>query len=266
MPTVVSKVQLAINNAQPVTDEMKANWLNGLVNKATYLYQQLRAKITGPAKYEEMIGDSSNRKYTPMIDPSFVSKSERSKTDIVTMQGANLKNSYNKWDTKLALSFETVDGVEAKHFKNQVNNSADTWSEQMGKKTLRMTGDKVRGRGPAAIAGYWLTGEPDASGMLREGADVIISGGPVNVARAGLRTALRSGLTHKLTQAGILITESGFDSVVITALNTQINDFINGLQNAAYVAFQPTVDPLKSYCLFIWEAPIFRLEIQVVTP
>jgi len=265
MPEVVSLVKLGIPNVQPVSDEMANRWANGLTDSAVYLHQQLRTRIPDAGEFEKLVADGSSKKWSPMIDPAFVSKSERSSGDIITMQGANLKDAYGKWDAKVALAFETVDGVEAKRFKDQVQNSKDNWVSQVEQKTLRMTGDKIRGLGAAPIAGYWLSGDLRASGLLRENTDEVVQGGPVNVARSGLRTMLKAGLIQKLVQSGVLITKAGYTPAVVLAHNTVINDFIKGLQDPAYVDFQPTVDPVKSYCLFIWEEPLFRLEIQVVT-
>jgi hypothetical protein len=101
--------------------------------------------------------------------------------------------------------------------------------------------------------------------MLREG-DQILEGGPLNIARPGLRTALKAALIQKLTQAGILILAGNFDPATILAQNTVINDLLKGMQSGIYVDFQPTIDPAKSYCLFIVDGSNLRLEIQVVTP
>ncbi|MBI4712911.1 MAG: hypothetical protein HY762_06405 [Planctomycetes bacterium] len=266
MPEVVSLVKLGIPNAQPVSDEMANRWANRLTDSAAYLHQQLRTRIPDAGVFEKLLADGSNKKWRPMIDPAFVSQSERTSGDIITMQGANLKDAYDKWDTKIALAFETVDGVEAKRFKDQVQNSKDNWITQVEQKTLRMTGDKGRGLGAAPIAGYWLSGDLRASGLLRVNTDEVLKGGPVNVARTGLRTMLKAGLIQKLVQSGVLITKAGYAPAVITQHNTAINDFLKGLQSPLYVDFQPTIDPVKSYCVFVWEEPLFRVEIQVVKP
>jgi hypothetical protein len=265
MPEVVSLVKLGIPNVQPISDEMANRWANRLSDSATHLHQQLRTRIPDAGEFEKLLADGSSKKWRPMIDPGFVSKSERTSGDIIVMQGANLKDAYDKWDAKVALAFETVDGVEAKRFKDQVQNSKDNWVTQVETKTLRLTGDKIRGLGAAPISGYWLSGDLRASGLLRENTDEVLKGGPVNIARTGLRTMLKAGLIQKIIQSGVLITKAGYSPAVVTQHNTVINDFIKGLQDPAYVDFQPTVDPLKSYCVFIWEEPLFRLEIQVVT-
>jgi hypothetical protein len=101
--------------------------------------------------------------------------------------------------------------------------------------------------------------------MMPPGAQ-ILQGGPVNVADTGLRTALKAGLMQKLVQAGVLISASKYDSAVVLEQNTIINRFIKGNQSSTYVDFQPTVDPAKSYCLYIVDGNSMRLEIQVVTP
>jgi hypothetical protein len=264
MLEVVSLVKLGIPNIQPVSDEMAERWMQWLLNNVTNIHKRLRQRIPDAGVFEKLLADGATKKWRPLVNPGFVSESERTARDIIIKHGANLKSAYDKWDLKVALAFETVDGVEGKRYKEQVENSKDSWVTQVEKKTLRFTGDKVRGLGAAAIAAYWLTGNLRASGLIRENTDEVLKGGPVNIAGSSLRTTLKAGLVQKLVQSGVLISDAGYSQTVIDDQNIAINDFLKRLQSPAYVDFQPTVAPDKSYCVYIWDEPLFRLEIQAV--
>jgi hypothetical protein len=263
MLEVVSLVKLAIPDEFPVADDMADKWAQGLINNAVLMHRRLLEKIPDAGVFKLLLAEGSNNKWKPMLDASFVSRSGRSANEMTKTHAKNIETAYEQWFNKLALAFETVDGVEAKRFKDQVQNSKDAWISRVETKTLRMTGDKIRGRGASPIAGYWLVGDSKASGLLREEADQVITGGPVDVARPGLKPTLKTALVQKLTQAGVLIANADFDAAVITAQNTLVNDLIKGLQSPTFVDFQPTIDPVKSYCVFVKEE-FFRLQIQVV--
>ena len=264
MTEVVAKAFMVVPAGIEPSDSMSDGWADALKNAAPKLYARLRESVPDWERFQQKIADVSNQEWKGMLDPAFRSKSERNATEISNMQLEKLKESFENWDAKLAYLFETVDGIEAKRFKERVDNSKDLWVKGVIRSTLRFTGDKVRGRGVAPWAAYFLTADKRAIGMMPPGSQVE-QGGPVNVTRTGLRTVLKSGLMHKLVQAGVLIASAKYDPAVILEQNTRINDFIKGLQDAAYVGFQPTVDPAKSYCLYIVDGTEMRLEIQVVT-
>ena len=71
---------------------------------------------------------------------------------------------------------------------------------------------------------------------------------------------------QKLVQSGVAIVLSGFDSGVIGAHNALINDFLKGVQDAAFVEFQPLLLPDKSFCRYELTDGVLYLNIQVVTP
>jgi hypothetical protein len=269
MTTIKAKAFFIVPEGVMPPEDSIIKWRDMLKNTATLINDRRQRKIKDEYDYQTKLAQPSAQEYKSISDAltasGFESKHGKSGKEIGDMQEKNAMNSYEKYDAKLAYQFETVDGVEAKRFKEAVDTGTDLWAERVNKTTMRFTGDRIRAFGIGPLAGYFLTGDKRAVGMLREG-DQITEGGPVNVARFGLRTALKAGLIQKLTQAGVLILASNFDPITILAQNTIINDFISGLQKAAYVAFQPTVDLTKSYCLFIRDGATLKLEIQVVAP
>lgn len=249
-------------------EETSADWRDTTKSKSSKTDSHRKLKLANDGDYQSKLAQASAQKYRKLADAltagGYVSEHGRSGKEIRYMQESNIMESFDKYQTGWEFQFETVDGVEAKRYKDGVDKGIDAWTEKMANSTLRLTGD-VRQVGVATLSVLFLTGDEQTVGLLR-GGDQIISGGPVDVTRPGLRQMFKSGLLAKLVQAGILIVKSNFDTDVMLAQNTVINDFINGLQLAAYTAFQPTIDPLKSYCLFIRDGATFKLEINVAMP
>ncbi|MFH0888070.1 MAG: hypothetical protein V1871_02540 [Planctomycetota bacterium] len=264
MPEVIAKAFMDVPAGIEPSDSMSEKWADALKNVSSTLYARILEAVPDWKTFQEKMADISNQEWKGMIDPTFRSKSERGSGDIINMHLDKFREAYENWSAKVAYAFETVDGVEAKRFKEKIDNAKDLWIKGVIRSTLRFTGDKVRGRGVAPWAGYFLTDDKRAIGMMPPGSQVL-QGGPVNVADTGLRTALKAGLTQKLVQAGVMISASKYDAAVVLEQNTIINRLIKGNQNSAYVDFQPTVDPAKSYCLYIVDGTNMRLEIQVVT-
>ncbi|MEW6026064.1 MAG: hypothetical protein AB1599_02045 [Planctomycetota bacterium] len=265
MPTKVSGVRLIIPETVPPADYMVVQWRDTLKNKASVINQKRQEAIPDEIRFQNKLAAPAGQEWAKMVDPTYRSKSELDAGEIRTAHIKNLMDAYSKWDLGLAFAFETVDGEEAKRFKEAVDNKSDSWAEAVTGKTLRLTGDKVRGRGAAAIAAYWLTGDKRAEGMLRAGDKITVEGGgPVNVAKTAFRTFLKAGLLQKLVQSGVVIIRAEGVQSVIDAQNNYINDFLKGIQDASFVEFQPLNLPDKSFCRYELENGIYYLNIQVV--
>ncbi|MFA5794556.1 MAG: hypothetical protein WC980_05755 [Candidatus Brocadiia bacterium] len=262
MPKIVAKAFMDVPAGAQPTDEMSAKWVESFQRMAMETFRRMMKSVPNPEAFASKIGDVSNQEWKGMLNPSFRSKSELTASEINNRQMGNLSESYKKWKEKLEYLFAEVDGVEAKRFKDLVANAESRWSKGISK-TLRFTGDKVRGRGVAPWAGYFLTGDKRAIGMMPAGGQVT-GGGAINVAKTGQRTTLKAGLIEKLVQAGIIITESKYDPDVVKEQNEFINGFIAGLQDSAFAQFQAIAGPGNSYCLYIVEGANLKLEIQVV--
>jgi len=271
MATIKAKAWFIIPEGIRPTDDTVADWRDSTKNKAAKANSHRKQKLPDEGAFQTKLAQASIPKFRKMADAlnagGYVSEHGRSGREIGYMQEANLMdpNAFDKYEAGWDAQFETVDGIEAKRYKEGVDRGTDAWSDKMSKSTLRMTGDRIRAVGAAPLAVLFLTGDEQTVGLLR-GGDQIAEGGPVDVTRPGLRQAFRSGLLNKLVQAGVIIAKSKFDTDVILAANTVINDFVKGLQSVAYVNFQPTIAPANSYCMFIRDGAEFRLEIQVVTP
>ncbi|MFH1231035.1 MAG: hypothetical protein V1709_06005 [Planctomycetota bacterium] len=268
MATVKAKAFFIIPEQITPMDDTTADWRDTTKNKASKADSHRKMKLPDEGAFQSKLAQASAQKFKKLSDVldagGYVSEHGRSGAEIGHMQEANLMEAFGKYETGWNYQFETVDGVEAKRYKEGVDKGTDSWSGKVAKTTFRLTGD-IRALGVAPLTVLFLTGDEQTAGFLREG-DQILEGGPVDVTRPGLRQLFRSGLLNKLVQAGVIIAKSKFDPDVILAANTVINDFIKGLQDAAFVNFQPAVDPAKSYCVFIRDGATFKLEIQVVTP
>ena len=262
MSTLVSGVRLIVPETIPPSDGMVEQWRDALKNSATRLNQKRQLAIPDQGKFQTKLAAPAGLEWAKMINPAYRSKSELSADEIKTAHIKNLMSAYDKWELGLALAFETVDGVEAKRFKEAVDNKTDSWAEGVTRKTLRFTGDKTRGRSVAPIAAYWLTGDKRVEEMLRAG-DTVTSGGPLDVSKTGFRTFLKTGLVQKLVQSGVSIVRSEGDSAIIDAQNELINEFLKGVQDAAFENFQPLNLPDKSFCRYEIENGILYLNIQV---
>ncbi|MFH1230638.1 MAG: hypothetical protein V1709_03990, partial [Planctomycetota bacterium] len=199
-----------------------------------------------------------------VINPAFKSKSGRNADNIREAQQANLNRTYAKYEASLAHIFETIDEEEAKRLKEIIDNKKDVFAEGMSDRTLRLTGDKIRGRGVAPLASMWLTGDITVPDMLRPG-DNITYGGPVDISKPGLKPQVKSGLNARLIQSGVAIIYSEMNATRITTENTIINSFLNALRDeTVYEEFTAALTPLKSHCGFFMRDGQLFLRIQVV--
>ncbi|MDI6787902.1 MAG: hypothetical protein QME51_05985, partial [Planctomycetota bacterium] len=233
---------------------------------ATKINERRLFVIGSSEDYLQKLAEPSHKEWTPMLESGFVSKSERDATGISNAHKKNLDKSYNDYTEKLDTVFETVDGVEAKRFKEAIDNSKHIWARAVTEGVLRFTGDKIRGRGPAVIAPYWMTDYAKAEAMLREG-DVAIEGAPYNIAYNGQRTAFRAAIQQKLIQAGMQILHSDFNTAMIDAQNSVIRDILNNNSDPVKrVAFVYPYDPASSFCGYVSNGPVFYLKVRILIP
>jgi hypothetical protein len=242
--------------------DMPIKWAAGLVNNASTINDRRIAKIPDEGTFGTKVADPSSAKFAPMIDAAFVSQSGRGQADLIRLQYKNLASSFNHWNDKLNLAFATVDGVVAKRFKDQVNNSKDNWADAIASKTLRLTGDKIRGM-LASQAVYWATGDYKANQMTN--GHELLAGAPYDLTQGVLRQQFRSAMMGLIVQAGILILAADFNAAVITAQNTLLNALAAMYQD---VLLDPFVEPLaanNSYFGFVWTDPEFKLHVKIQT-
>jgi len=257
------KYSLLVPDYQEVAADMEAKYADGLVLNATRINDRRKHKIGHDGEYIAKVAGPSNRGFSPFVNPAFKARNGRNATEIKTIHGKNAEDSFSKWNDALDLAFAEVDGVKAKRFTENVVNKKGIWSAEVGKKTLRLTGDKIRGRGVGAINAHLLVGYAVAMGWLREG-DLWLGGEPYNIATDGLEGSLKAGIMQLVTRAGLTILASGFDAATITLQNTNIRNFLNGLRDPAKCdEFKLTTGPTDTYCLFKLTGALFELHTQI---
>jgi hypothetical protein len=265
MKKTIAKVTMPVPAGVYPTAKMEAQWVRRFQLSAMSIFRKMLLSVPDWQAFQQKIADVSQEAWDGFIHPLFISKRGHTARDISNLRIENLKDekAYKKWLLKVTHAFETVGGVEAKRFKEKIERTAHLWVKGVIKSTMRFSGDKVRGRGVTAIAGYFLAGDKRTVGMLPPGAQ-ITNGGPIDVTRRGLKSALKAGLVPKLVQAGTMISSAKYDAAVVLEQNTEINEIIKSVQDPAYAEFKPVVSDDNSYCLYIVEGANMWLEIQVV--
>jgi len=256
---------LVVPATQEAAGDMPPKWENGLISNASVINDRRQASVSSDGVFNTKIAIPSSDGFSPMIDASFVSKSERTATMIKQKHLFNLSNSFGKWSKALDLSFATVGGVVAADFKNKVTNKKDNWAISVANTTLRITGDKVRGRGVSAIAAYMLVKDARVMGMLRIG-DLWIAGAPYNIARTGERPAVKAAVQQALIQTGLNIIIANFDATIIDEQNDVLASMLTGLRDLAKAeVFVNPSDPTKSFAVWVKDPTTgqFYLDLQV---
>jgi hypothetical protein len=240
--------------------DMPDKWADGLTSNAARMNDRRLEKIPDSGAYETKMAAPSSVKFQPFVKDAFVSQSGRSASNIKRSQYKNMAKSYNQWNDKAALAFATVDGVVAKRFKDQVNNSKDNWADAVADKTLRVTGDGIRGRLASQVV-YWVTGDHMANQMTN--GVTLIHGGPYNFVAAGLLQQFRAAVMNLIVQAGILILDADMLLAEFTAQNTRLNALAEGFNAGTIDAFAEPDAPATSYLGFIFNDPIYQLYVRL---
>jgi hypothetical protein len=261
---IVLEAKFDVPTSVEPSADMPEKWADGLTSNAARINDRRIEKVPDSGTFETLIAAPSSTKFQPFVKDNFVSQSGRLAANVKRSQYKNLASSYNQWNDKAALAFATVDGVVAKRFKDQVNNSKDNWADAVAAKTLRITGDGIRGR-LASQAVYWLTGDPLANGMTN--GVTLIEGGPYNFVVAGLNQQFRAAMMNLITQAGILILDADMLAAELTVQNTRLNALAEAFNAGVIDAFAEPDDPATSYLGFVFNDPIYQLyaRLQITT-
>ncbi|MEK7449467.1 MAG: hypothetical protein AAB019_08285 [Planctomycetota bacterium] len=265
MATIISKVQLMIPlNLTHAPNHMVDQWQEGLKSNAARINIKRKLRIPDEATFKNRLAQPAATAWAPMIDQDFESRSGKGRGSIVAFQRTNLSDAFESYNSGLEHMFETVDGVEAKRFKERVDNARERYNRRVASRTLPFTGEKTIGKSVVSIAPLWLTRDPTVEGMLRAG-DEILAGGPVNIVKedpSGLRPAFKAALAQFLLQSGVRIVMHNFNPTQIVKRNDQGNMIIAGFQSADYTPFATGGD---SHCDWVLIDDALFLEIQVST-
>jgi len=265
---MADEVKLDIKITVPVSVEvagdMPNKWADGLTNNAERINNRRIEKVGDEGSFHSKITGPSSAQFAPIVDAAFISESGKNQANIIRSQYKNLGQSYRQWNDKLALSFATVNGVVAKRFVDQVNNSKDRWATAVAAKTLRATGDKIRGTLLGQVI-YWMVGDYKAGQMTN--AMEIVAGGPYDYARAELRQCFRTGAMQHLVASLIRILDSDMLAAEITIQNDIISYFASMFRDNVIVPVKPFIvggGALDSLFQFEYADPTLVFHARVV--
>ena len=263
MSTIVSHLKIMIPSDSSLTtpDELVEKWVEGFKRNARSINERRKKRIPNGEAFTQRVSGVSSKVYRQVINPAFVSRAGLSAQEIVNRQANNLKYAYKKYDDNLNAVYETVDGIEAKRFKERVEQARQHYADGTARKTLPFTG--IPGsRGPMAITCLWLTDDPIVEGEL-SGATEILEGGPFMITRPEMRSSLKASLAPRLLQAGAAIVDSGFDLAIMKQENDITNSIVQGFVNHS-LHLEPFATGGASHIDYgPFQEGIFGLDIQV---
>ncbi len=229
---IVSHVKLGIVTQAAVPEDLVERWKIHLKECAPEIYERIRKVVPDETRFQSVIADAASRAWSPVLAPNFVGKDGKSRAVIVARQANKLRQAYNLWVKKLTQMFETVDGIPAKRFKDQVDLVQPEYLSGMASWTLPFTGITADGRGPAPKAGRWLTGDQTVNRMLT-GSDTVLEGGPYRVCGQGKTAGFKAMLIQRLIEAGNNIIRAGYDPAIMTAENQKTAEEAQGFVDPA---------------------------------
>ncbi|MFA5793699.1 MAG: hypothetical protein WC980_01320 [Candidatus Brocadiia bacterium] len=257
------ELKLFVPATWEVAGDMPDRWAEGLKNNAERINDRRQAKIPDDGTFINRMATPASKGYALYVPGGYVSKRGRSAEGIRGSHTENLKKAFDDWNTKINQAFATVNGVVAKVFKDAVDNAKDRWAIKIGDKTLRFTGDRIRGRSVAPIAAFYLAGDERAQGWIRE-AD-LADGAPYNITSPREMNALKAALQQRLMQGGQLIVNSEYHADLIASENAVNASLLTKLRDATRAdAFVATPTPDKCFCAWVLDPTgLLYLHIQV---
>jgi len=198
-------------------------WAEVLSLNAPRINAKRKLAVPTEQSFADKVADPGSVGYQEIITEIATTRKGKTKQMIYNAQRKKLRNAFAKWSQKLDFMFATVDGVEAKRFKQAVASAKNLWGAGAARGPLRATGTRLEGIGASVIAAYWLTKHKKAVGSIRGGTDIVVAGNPFNVCKAGLANTMVSALTQNLTFALIVAQQAGLDPSILTVLNTRLN-------------------------------------------
>ncbi|MEW6025686.1 MAG: hypothetical protein AB1599_00115 [Planctomycetota bacterium] len=235
-------------SAEPAGD-MPDRWAEGLKRAAEIMNDRRQAKIPDDATFIKDIATPSTKGYGPYVPPGFISKSDRTDSGIRGTHAKNIVTAYSKWNEKINDVFATKDGVVARDFKARVDNAKDRWALKVMAKTLRLTGDRIRGRGVAPIAAFYLVGDERAQGWISSGD--FADGMPYDIAKSRQRVALKAAVQQRIIQGGLMVINQDFKPEALQEENLVNTELLNGMRDPAKCDVFVTT-PASDKCFCVW--------------
>ncbi len=229
---VVSQVQLFIPFPSAPVQRIIDKWVNRLKDEATSIFEKIQLRIPDETEFQNILAQVSSTSWAPLVNPTFVSRAGSPAARIISNQATNLKEAFDKYIKKLTRIFETVDGVQAKRFKELVDLMQSDFATGIAKRTLPFTGTKIEGRSAATIAPLWLVADVRASGLIRT-SDTVVLGGPKRITSLQSVPGLKAALQGRLVQAGNNIIKANFLQSAFDAENDTTNTLVTGFRDPA---------------------------------
>lgn len=256
------ELKLYVPEHYEVAADMVERWAGNLKNSAQTLYDRLTEKISHDEAFISQIAGRATQEFRNFVNPAYITKGSRSADDVKNTHKTNLTTAYDRWNDKLSDVFATKDGITAKDFKAKVDAAKDRWALKVGAKTLRLTGDKIRGRSVAPIAAFFLAGDLKAIGWLKPSDSA--AGTPYDISRPSEASSLKALIQQRLVQGGMMVINSEYEASVILAQNTTNAAVLNGLRDTTKCdPFVNTPAPDKCFCSWAMDGNILFLNIQV---
>jgi len=225
---IVSHVILGLQYYEDIPQRITEQWADGLKTNAERFHKKRQQIIPSQEAFMHKIAETSHKVYRELLDPNFQSRAGLDKQAIVTKHTVNLSSptAYQKYRNKLDYMFKEVDGVPAKRYKERVELTKGHYGPAVAKKLLAFSGTKVEGKGPAAVAGLWLTRDPTVEGQI-SGKDKLLEGGPLLICKPAARPSFKAALTSRLIQAGAAIVRAEHHAPTMKQQNDITNEQVN---------------------------------------
>ncbi len=257
---IVSHVIL-VTDVPETPERVIEQWADGLKDNAERINAKRKLRIPDATAFNDRLATASIESYKDVLNPAFKSRAGLSKELIEAGQASNLRRSWKKYNSQIEHAFETVDGVEAKRFKDAVDRGTEEFAEGIAARTLPFSGIKAEGLGLTAIAALWLTGNKTVEGYLRAG-DSVLEGGPYLICPHEKKPGLKAMLNQRLIQVGANIVKFEFVPSLMTALNQTTNEMVQGFVDPA-LDLIPFVAGGDSHVDYILVDSVLKLDIQI---
>lgn len=258
---IKSHVKLLVDFWETAPERVSAKWNEMLKANASRIKQGIDAVIANEADFRKKLAGPASQNYALYVPTGFISRRGLDAANIRAKHFNKLSQTYQKYSEELAKKFETVDGIPAKRFQEEVDLATKHYQKLVGRTTLGLTGLRLDGRGPAAIAGLWLSGDKLVLRDIRP-ADKVLEGGPYLITRPKLWSAFKAALTGRLTQGGVIILQHEFEAARITEQNDLVNVLVQSYVDPA-LGLTPFTTGGLSHVDFQMSDSKLYLDIQV---
>jgi len=255
--------KLVIPDHVEVAADMQEKFAEVLTVNATRINDRRSFKVGTSGDFNTKLAGPSSTRYAPMIDSAFVSKRGRNAAAIKFAQQKNLEQGFEQYNDGLNLAFKTEGGIVAKRYVDMLQNKKQNVSRELGRKTLRFVGDRIRGLGVSPITANILVNEAGSQGLLRVG-DEWLGGTPYMIGLDPTKGIIKQGIVQAVTRLGMNIVNSDFDATELTAANTDLAVIMNSLSSLTLAnAFTIVKAAADSYLVFEKVLGIFYLNCAI---